>query len=93
MGARSGSCPGASFARRLAERGVEVLAGSLNDEESVATAMRGVAGVFALTTPSEAGVNAEVQQGRAILAAAHQSRVPHLDFSSVAWANPRAPGS
>jgi uncharacterized protein YbjT (DUF2867 family) len=42
--------------------------------------------VFALTTPFEAGVQAEVRQGRAIVAVARQARVPHLLFSSVAGA-------
>jgi uncharacterized protein YbjT (DUF2867 family) len=43
--------------------------------------------VFALTTPFEAGVDAEVGQGRAIVAAAGDARVPHLVFSSVAGAD------
>ncbi|MEW2288462.1 NmrA family NAD(P)-binding protein [Streptomyces sp. NPDC047841] len=79
--------PGRSSARELAERGVEVVAGSLGDRASLASAMRGVAGVFAFTTPFEAGVDAEVDQGRAILAAAADARVPHLVFSSVAGAD------
>lgn len=49
--------------------------------------MRGVAGVFAVTTPFEAGVDAEVAQGRAIVAAAVDEQVPHLVFSSVAGAD------
>ncbi|MFC5674906.1 NmrA/HSCARG family protein [Streptomyces incanus] len=79
--------PGRSAARQLAEQGVDVVAGSLSDRESLATAMKGVAGVFAFTTPFEAGVEAEVGQGRAILSAAAQERVPHLVFSSVAGAD------
>ncbi|SCL21226.1 Uncharacterized conserved protein YbjT, contains NAD(P)-binding and DUF2867 domains [Micromonospora pallida] len=74
-------------ARRLADRGVEVVAGSLDDRSSLATAMAGVGATFALTTPFEAGVDAEVAQGRAILAAAGEARVPHLVFSSVAGAD------
>jgi uncharacterized protein YbjT (DUF2867 family) len=66
---------------------VEVVAGSLSDRGSLAAAMSGVAGVFAFTTPFEAGVDAEVEQGRAILSAAAQQRVPHLVFSSVAGAD------
>ncbi|MGW2033308.1 NmrA/HSCARG family protein [Streptomyces argyrophylli] len=79
--------PGRGSARELAERGVEVVAGSLSDRASLASAMRGVAGVFAFTTPFEAGIDAEVEQGRAILAAATDARVPHLVFSSVAGAD------
>jgi uncharacterized protein YbjT (DUF2867 family) len=79
--------PAEPKARRLAERGVEVLAGALGDRSALGAAMRGVLGVFALTTPFEAGVNAEVAQGRAIVAAAVDGQVPHLVFSSVAGAN------
>ncbi|MFI8185738.1 NmrA/HSCARG family protein [Actinacidiphila glaucinigra] len=79
--------PQREAARRLAERGVAVVAGSLSDIASLTAAMDGVAGVFAFTTPFEAGVDAEVAQGQAILAAAGQTRVPHLVFSSVAGAD------
>jgi uncharacterized protein YbjT (DUF2867 family) len=74
-------------ARRLAERGVEVLAGSLDDRTALGAAMRGADAVFALTTPFEAGVDAEIAQGRAVVAAAADAKVPHLVFSSVAGAN------
>jgi uncharacterized protein YbjT (DUF2867 family) len=57
------------------------------DRESLATAMRGAAGVFAMTTPFESGPAAEIAQGRTILAAARHARVPHLVFSSVAGAD------
>ncbi|MFE7429198.1 NmrA/HSCARG family protein [Streptomyces sp. NPDC057545] len=79
--------PGRSAARELADQGVEVVAGSLSDRESLAAAMNGVAGVFAFTTPFEAGVDAEVVQGREILSAATKEGVPHLVFSSVAGAD------
>ncbi|TQE35121.1 NmrA/HSCARG family protein [Streptomyces ipomoeae] len=74
-------------ARELAEQAVEVVAGSLNDVRSLSAAMHGVAGVFAYTTPFEAGPAAEVAQGRAIISAATRQRVPHLVFSSVAGAD------
>jgi uncharacterized protein YbjT (DUF2867 family) len=79
--------PARGAARELAGRGVDVVAGSLSDRESLAAAMSGVTGVFAYTTPFEAGVEAEVEQGRAILSAAARERVPHLVFSSVAGAD------
>ncbi|MFI2410512.1 NmrA/HSCARG family protein [Streptomyces sp. NPDC018947] len=79
--------PDRKDARELADRGAEVVAGSLSDDGSLATAMRGVASVFAFTTPFEAGLEAEVGQGRAILSAATRERVPHLVFSSVAGAD------
>jgi uncharacterized protein YbjT (DUF2867 family) len=76
-----------SRARGLATRGVDVVAGALDDRASLAAAMRGTQAVFALTTPFEDGVDVEVAQGRAIVAAAHDARVPHLVFSSVAGAD------
>ncbi|MFJ9682703.1 NmrA/HSCARG family protein [Streptomyces sp. NPDC101194] len=79
--------PSRSAARQLAEKGVEVVAGSLSDPGSLAAAMKGAAGVFAFTTPFEAGIEAEVEQGRAILTAAARERVAHLVFSSVAGAD------
>lgn len=42
--------------------------------------------MFALTTPFESGPQAEIAQGRAIIAAARRAGVPHLMFSSVAGA-------
>lgn len=74
-------------ARRLQDRGVEVVSGSLDDRDSLSAAMRGVSSVFALTTPFESGHEAEIEQGRAILAAARAARAPHLVFSSVAGAD------
>jgi len=79
--------PGEPRARRLAERGVEVVGGSLDDRTALVAAMAGVGAVFALTTPFEAGVDAEVAQGRAIVAAAVDAQVPHLVLSSVAGAD------
>jgi uncharacterized protein YbjT (DUF2867 family) len=73
--------------QRLTERGVEVVVGSFDDRAALGAAMKGAAAVFALTTPFEAGVDAEVAQGRAIVAAADDTRVPHLLFSSVAGAD------
>jgi uncharacterized protein YbjT (DUF2867 family) len=79
--------PDAPSVRRLSERGVDAVVGSLDDRSALATAMRGVAGVFAVTTPFEAGVDAEVAQGRAIVTAAVDEQVPLLVFSSVAGAH------
>src|SRR6201998_4011932 len=79
--------PDEASVRRLRERGVEVSVGSLDDRSALAEAMRRVAGVFAVTTPFEAGVDAEVAQGRAVVAAAVDAQVPHLVFSSVAGAD------
>jgi uncharacterized protein YbjT (DUF2867 family) len=79
--------PEETAGRRLAARGVEVVAGSLDDPASLGSAMRDSAGAFALTTPFEAGTDAELAQGRAILGAAADRELPHLVFSSVAAAD------
>lgn len=79
--------PDSASARCLRNARVETVAGALDDPASLAAAMDGVGSVFALTTPFEGGVDAEVAQGHAIVAAARASRVPHLVFSSVASAN------
>lgn len=71
----------------LARRGVELVAGDLTDEASLVAAMRGVSAVFALTTPFEAGPDAETQQGLTLVRAAHRVAVPHLVYSSVAGAD------
>lgn len=78
--------PESAPARRLRTRGVEVVPGLLDDRDSLTAAMRGTSSVFALTTPFESGPEAEIDQGRAILAAARFARTPHLVFSSVAGA-------
>lgn len=82
--------PARPSAHTLTQRGVEVVQGSWYDVDSLAAAMTGTAGVFALTTPFESGPAAEVQQGRAILEAAGRAQVPHLVFSSVASADQRS---
>jgi uncharacterized protein YbjT (DUF2867 family) len=79
--------PDQPSARRLLDLGVDVVAGSLDDRAALRAAMRGVGAAFALTTPFEAGVDAEVRQGRTILAAAVDSHIPHFVFSSVASAD------
>jgi uncharacterized protein YbjT (DUF2867 family) len=79
--------PDQPAARRLLELGVDVVAGSLDDRAALIAAMRGVGAAFAMTTPFETGVDAEVTQGRTILAAAVDSQVPHFVFSSVASAD------
>lgn len=79
--------PNSSGARALAERGAEIVTGSLDDANSLAAAMTDVAAVFAMTTPFESGVDAEIDQGRTIITAAGRARVPQLVFSSVAGAD------
>ncbi|MDX1871634.1 NmrA/HSCARG family protein [Mycolicibacterium sp. 120266] len=82
--------PTAQRARALADAGADVVVADLADEQALATAFTGTAGVFAVTTPFEEGPEAEVEQGLHILAAAERAAVPHLVFSSVAGADQRS---
>jgi len=79
--------PASPGARALAERGAEIVTGSLDDADSLTAAMQDVAAVFAMTTPFESGVDAEIEQGHTIITAAERARAAHLVFSSVAGAN------
>jgi uncharacterized protein YbjT (DUF2867 family) len=74
-------------ARALGDRGVELAEADISDADGLAGALRSSAGVFAMTTPFEDGEEAELAQGRAIVAAAWNAEVPHLVFSSVASAD------
>jgi uncharacterized protein YbjT (DUF2867 family) len=73
-------------AQSLAQAGAELATGDFTDEAALTAAMRGAAAAFALTTPFESGLDAEVAQGKAIIAAARAAGLPHLVFSSVAGA-------
>ncbi|MDF2827332.1 MAG: hypothetical protein K0R01_615 [Mycobacterium sp.] len=73
--------------RSLQDRGAELAEADISDAHTLAAAMRDSAGVFAMTTPFEDGEEAELAQGRAVVAAAGIAAVPHLVFSSVANAD------
>ena len=79
--------PGSPKAKQLAEQGVEVLKGDFTDSDSLVKAARGMDTVFAMTTPFEAGMEAETQQGIAVADAVKQAGVGHLVFTSVASAD------
>lgn len=79
--------PSSGRASKLADRGVALATGDMVSGAGLADAFTGAAGVFALTTPFETGVDAELVQGRALISAATEAQVPYLVFSSVASAN------
>lgn len=76
-----------SRAAPLEAEGAEVIEGDMKYPESVESALQGVAGVYAMTTPFEEGMEAEVRQGRTLADAALATGVPHTVFSSVAAAD------
>jgi uncharacterized protein YbjT (DUF2867 family) len=79
--------PNSPTAARLAALGVDVREGDLEDATSVERAARGADAFFLLATPYEAGVEAEVRQGRNAADAAKRAGVKHLVYSSVASAD------
>lgn len=63
------------------------MGGDLEDRAACEGAARDVDAVFAVATPFEPGVEAEVRQGQNMLAAAKTAGVRHLVYSSVASAD------
>lgn len=78
---------GSEKAVALAKRNVEVLAGDMMDPETLQRSMAGVDGAYLMTTPFEAGVEAETRQGRNMLDAAKADNVGHVVLSTVGGAD------
>lgn len=83
--------PESPAAQALRALGVEMVKGDLDDAASVAHALDGVWGVFAVQNSWEAGVAGEEEQGKRLVALARAAGVEHFVYSSVASAN-RATG-
>ena len=71
----------------LAQAGAEVVQGNLTNQADLQMALRGVYGVFAMSTPFEAGMEAEVRQGIMLADAAKQAGVAHYVYTSVGSAH------
>lgn len=67
--------------------GAEMVAGDFADSYSLVAAATGVDTVFAMSTPFEGGIEAEVAQGIALIDAAVSAGVDHFVYTSVASAN------
>lgn len=74
-------------AKKLAAKGVEVVAADAADKESLAKAFQGAYAVFGVTNFYETTPEGEVQQGKNIVDAAKAAGVQHLVFSSLNNAN------
>ena len=61
--------------------------GDLTNQAILQMALRGVDGVFAMSTPFEAGMDAEVRQGIMLADAAKQAGVAHYVYTSVGSAH------
>lgn len=83
--------PQSPAAQALAQRGVTIVQGDLQDQRNVENAARGVDAVFAMATPFGTDVKTETREGINIVRAASAVGVKHLVYSSVAGAD-RATG-
>jgi uncharacterized protein YbjT (DUF2867 family) len=74
-------------AQRLAGRGATPVRADFRDRAGLVAAMQGTDAVFAMTTFMEEGVDAEMQQGKALIDAALAAGVPYIVYTSVASAD------
>jgi uncharacterized protein YbjT (DUF2867 family) len=79
--------PSGDNAKALAALGAEVMQGDLDDAASLAKALAGVWGVFAVQNTWEAGVEKEEEQGKRIAKVAKEAGVQHFVYTSVGSAN------
>lgn len=71
-------------ARELTRLGAQIVGGDLDAPDTIVEAMTGVDAVFAMTTfLTDAGLDGEVRHGHTLAAAAHQTGVGHVVYSSV----------
>jgi uncharacterized protein YbjT (DUF2867 family) len=73
-------------AKELSRAGAEIATGSLDERASLDRAIKGVDAVFAMSTPFEAGMEAETLQGVTVADAANAAGV-HLVYTSVGSAD------
>jgi uncharacterized protein YbjT (DUF2867 family) len=73
-------------AKAVALAGAELVVGKLEDRASLDAAIKGVDAVFAMSTPFEAGMEAETRQGVTLADAAKTAAV-HLVYTSVGSAD------
>jgi uncharacterized protein YbjT (DUF2867 family) len=79
---------GSPAAAQLTARGAQIVEGNLENPADLEKAAGGVDSIFAMSTPFESGMEAEVAQGKAIADAAKSANA-HLVYTSVGWANLR----
>jgi uncharacterized protein YbjT (DUF2867 family) len=79
--------PNGDAAEKLRARGVEVVAGDLDDAASLKTALQGAWGVFGVQNTWEAGVEREEEQGQRLAEMAREAGVQHFVYASVGSAD------
>ena len=75
--------PESDAAKALASKGIELVTGDLDNADSLATALTGAWGVFAVQNTWEAGVEKEEEQGKRLAKLARDKNVEHFVYSSV----------
>jgi len=75
-----------STVQALADQGIEVVRGDLEDPASLASAVQGAYGVYSVQDFWAVGAKREVQQGKNIADAARRAGVEHFVYSSVGGA-------
>jgi len=79
--------PESEKAKALARKGADMVEGTFTDRQSLEKALEGVDAAFLVTTPFEAGTEAETEQGVAFIDGAAAAGIDYLVFSSVANAD------
>ncbi|NOT22799.1 MAG: NmrA/HSCARG family protein [Nitrospiraceae bacterium] len=74
-------------AASLAQSGADIVQGDLTNQANLEIALRGAQGVFAMSTPFEAGMEEEVRQGIMLADAAKQAGIAHYVYTSVGSAH------
>jgi uncharacterized protein YbjT (DUF2867 family) len=77
--------PEGEVARALAERGVDVRRGDLNDEATLRPAVDGVGAVVIVTNIWTAGFDASVRHGKNVADVAAEAGVDHVVFSGAGY--------
>ncbi len=79
--------PESEAAQTLARLGAEIVQGDLDDAASLARAVEGIWGIFAVQNTWEAGVEREEEQGKRLAQIAKDAGVQHYVYSSVGSAH------
>ena len=78
--------PKSYAARQLAEKGVELVQGDLDDPASLERAARGIYGIYSVQDFWTVGAKREVQQGKNLADVAKKAGVEHFVYSSAGGA-------
>ena len=77
--------PDSEAAHQLAERGVDIRRGDLNDKETLRSAVEGIDAVVIVTNIWSAGFDESILQGKNIADVAVEAGVSHLVFSGAGY--------